>query len=100
MKIVITPSALHDLDEAAEFYENQEPGLGSVCYAFLESEIDSLLKWARIHPQKHGLYYHIVRRRFPYYTIFYRLVEDVIEVSAVLDGRRDPDFNRRKLLDS
>ncbi len=99
MTVIIRAAALRDLDEAAEFYESQEPGLGADCYAFLEAEIDSLEQFAGIHARKHGFYRQVVRGRFPYFSIFYTMKNKVVEVVAVTDGRRDPDKNRHKLLE-
>ena len=97
MRISIRPLASRDLDEAAEFGDEQEPGLGRKIYSFLEAEIDGLAQTAGLHPRRRDFYCHVIRRRFPYFTIFYTLIDDEIQVRAVLDGRRDPRDNKRKL---
>ena len=39
----------------------------------------------------------VVPGRFPYYLMYYRLEGEVVTLSAILDGRRNPDHNRRLL---
>lgn len=99
MRISIRPLASRDLDAAAEFGDMQEPGLGPEIYAFLESEIDSLMDTAGLHPQRNGLYCHVVRHRFPYFCIYYTLNDQELQIRAVLDGRRNPRKNQRNLKD-
>ena len=97
MRINVRPDAFRDLDTAAEFGDMQEPGIGSEIYAFLEAEIDRLLRTAGLHPRRGRFHRHVVRGRFPYFSIYYTLNSDVVEVHAVLDGRRDPQDNQRTL---
>lgn len=97
MIISIRPDAYRDLDNAAEFADMQESGLGHEVYAFLETEIDSLTRTAGLDPLRGSFFRHVVRGRFPYFSIYYKLNSDVAEVYAVLDGRRDPQDNQRKL---
>lgn len=96
-QVLILPLALADLDEAAEFYDEQEPGLGSEVYAFLKQHLLGLRHTAGLHPQKQGVYRDVVLGRFPYYSVFYRLEAGVAIIAAVIDNRRDPQFNERRL---
>ncbi|HBJ82378.1 MAG TPA: hypothetical protein DDZ88_00570 [Verrucomicrobiales bacterium] len=97
MRINVRPDAFRDLDAAAQFGDMQEPGLGSEIYAFLEAEIDRLMRTAGLHPRRGRFHRHVVRGRFPYFSVYYTLSGDVVEVHAVLDGRRDPQDNQRTL---
>jgi hypothetical protein len=96
-KVVILPGALSDIDEAAEFYEAQEPGLGSEVYEFLKQQSFTLGEIAGLHRFHGGVYQWVIPGRFPYYTMFYRLNDDVVTVAAIIDGRRAPEFNRSLL---
>ena len=49
MKIRILPSAMEDLSNGFQFYENQIPGLGSYFLETVFSDIDSLKLYAGIH---------------------------------------------------
>lgn len=96
-QVLILPHARADLDEAAEFYNEQELGLGNEVYAFLKQRLLDLGQTAGQHPQKQGVYRYVVLGRFPYYSIFYRLEAGVAIIAAVIDNRRDPKFNERRL---
>ncbi|SKB07255.1 hypothetical protein SAMN02745166_04666 [Prosthecobacter debontii] len=96
-KIIIIPEAQVDLEEIAEFYEEQELGLGAEVYEFLETHIDALLITGGLHPIHHRMHRLVVLGRFPYFTVHYRLINDGIVVLMVLDQRRDPLYNLQKL---
>jgi plasmid stabilization system protein ParE len=96
-QVVILPDALTDLDEAAEFYEYQEAGLGQEVYAYLHEKLQSLKKKAGTHPKKDGVHRYVALGRFPYYSIYYRLKLSQATVIAIVDNRRDPEFNKQRL---
>jgi len=90
MKIRILEIAERDLEAGYEFYEAQEPGVGSYFFDSLCTEIDSLILYAGIHRRIFG-YHRQICRRFPY-AIYYTIEEDVILIWRVLDLRRDPTW--------
>lgn len=96
MKIVIQSSALADLADGFDFYEEIEPGLGAYFLDSLYSDIDSLQLYAGIHIIHFGKYHRLLSKRFPY-GIYYQMEEDTVLVRAVLDLRRDPEWIRRRL---
>ncbi len=90
MKIEILSSAMSDLMEGRQFYEEQGEGLGEYFFDSLFSDIDSLTLYASIHPTFYG-YYRMLSKRFPY-AIYYKLKEkSVATVWRILDLRRDPE---------
>ena len=89
MKIEILSSAVSDLIEGRQFYEEQGEGLGEYFFDSLFSDIDSLALYAGIHPIFYG-YHRMLSKRFPY-AVYYKLKEkSVATVWRVLDLRRDP----------
>lgn len=79
-----------DLIQAAEFWNNQESGLGLEFLNFILPEIDQLKATAGMH-RKTGKYHRaVILGRFPYYSIYYQLNEGFAEVFAVIDTRRNP----------
>ncbi len=89
MKIEILSSAMSDLAEGRQFYEEQSEGLGEYFFDSLFSDIDSLTLYAGIHPIFYG-YHRMLSKRFPY-AVYYKLREkSVATVWRVLDLRRDP----------
>jgi hypothetical protein len=97
VKIVIQSSALADLADGFDFYERQEPGLGSYFLDSLYSDIDSLQLYAGIHIVHFGKYHRLLSKRFPY-GIYYQVNGDSAVVRAVLDLRRDPRQIKRRLV--
>ena len=95
MRIKVHRSAKIDLLEGKLFYDDKQLGLGDYFESSLESDIESLKLYAGIHP-KHRGFYKALSERFPY-SIYYRIVEGVIRVYAVLDNRADPENNQNRL---
>ena len=89
MTVYLRPEAWGDINDAADWYERQRPGLGS---EFLD---EVLIAFSRI--EETPLFYPSVRknarrtliRRFPF-GIYYIVEGDDILVLAVMHGRRDP----------
>jgi hypothetical protein len=96
VKIVIQSSALVDLADGFDFYEEIERGLGGYFLDSLYSDIDSLQLYAGIHIIHFGKYHRLLSKRFPY-GIYYLVKENTVLVRAVLDLRRDPKWLRRRL---
>ena len=71
MKIEILSSAVSDLIEGRQFYEEQGEGLGEYFFDSLFSDIDSLALYAGIHPIFYG-YHRMLSKRFPY-AVYYKL---------------------------
>ena len=94
-RVEILAAAEDDLDAGEQFYEEQAPGLGDYFLDSLLSDIRSLGVRAGAHRVVHG-FHRSVSRRFPF-AIFYRVDGDTVRVHAVLDCRRDPASNLRRL---
>ena len=95
MRIKVHRSAKVDLLDARLFYENQQEGLGDYFTSSLESDIESLKVYAGIHRQHRG-FYKALSQRFPY-SIYYRIVNGVVRIFAVLDNRANLDDNDNRL---
>jgi plasmid stabilization system protein ParE len=90
MKISVLRSARRTIADGIHFYDNQQNGLGAYFLSSIMSDIRALGIHAGLH-QKHGSYHRMVCSRFPY-SIYYRKAETEVEVYAVLDDRRDPEW--------
>ena len=95
MRIKILSVAENDLEEGYRFYESQADGLGTYFLDTLYSDIDSLAYFAGMHRIVLG-YHRLLSKRFPF-AVYYRVVDDVVLVSAILDCRRNPSWIRGKL---
>lgn len=95
MTVKLTASAVKDLEDGARFYERKESGLGSYFLDTLHAEIDALRSHAGVHRIVFGKHrFH--SKRFPH-AIYYVVRNEVIEVRAIIDSRRDPSRTNRML---
>ena len=95
MRIEILDRAKQDFLDGFRFYEEQSEGVGRYFVDSLMADIESLQLYAGVHAKQLG-YYRMRARRFPF-AIYYRLEEEVIQVHAVLDCRRNPAWIRKRL---
>jgi toxin ParE1/3/4 len=83
--------AEHELNEAAQYYDLEEPGLGS---SFLE-EVDRCLESIEAHPEAGSILRGSVRRRllrrFPY-ALLYKIKPNGIRILAVMNLKRRPMY--------
>ncbi|MBI2207218.1 MAG: type II toxin-antitoxin system RelE/ParE family toxin [Candidatus Rokubacteria bacterium] len=83
--------AERELNEAAQYYDVEEPGLGS---SFLQ-EIDRCLESIEAYPEAGAILRGSVRRRllrgFPY-ALLYRIKPSGIRILAVMNLKRRPGY--------
>src|SRR5574341_869742 len=87
--LYVEPEAEADLDAAFTWYEQQRPGLGSEFLAEVAYTFSQVEESPKRYPVIRGMTRRVLVRRFPY-AVFYVLEPDVIAVTAVMHGRRDP----------
>ena len=94
--VVIHTSAKADLDEAMEFYESRERGLGLALQANIEEAITLIQKNPEAWPphKRSGFRKHLIQR-FPF-VIFYMELPDRIWVAAIAHGSRRPAYWSRR----
>ncbi len=98
MKFVVRKLKAADIDslKAAEWYDEQQPGLGD---AFVE-DLDSTIRLLTKNPLIYSIRFSNVRcirlRRFASYGVFYFLVETEIHIIAVHHGSRHPRWLRER----
>jgi plasmid stabilization system protein ParE len=94
-RLEFSPEASADVAEAFSWYEAQRLGLGTE----FEAELDRTLGLITAMPAAGRVVYRTLRRalvrRFPF-AIYYILGADLIEIRAVLHGRRHPRTWRRR----
>jgi len=83
--------AERELNEAAQYYDVEEPGLGS---SFLQ-EVDRCLQSIEAHPEAGAILRSSVRRRllrrFPY-ALLYKIKLSGIRILAVMNLKRRPAY--------
>ncbi len=88
MKLRLLPEAERDLEIGNDFYESQREGLGNYFNDCLASDIESLKLYGGIHEQYRG-FFRSFAKRFPF-AIYYKIINDYVDIYAVLDCRQDP----------
>ena len=95
-KIRVLGEAAEDIEQARDFYDGIEPGVGDYFSDSLVTDLERLTLFHGIHSRHFGLH-RMLAGHFPF-GIYYRDQEDVIEIFVVLDLRRDPAWLRAELL--
>jgi hypothetical protein len=95
MRIEILDEAEEDLIDGFVFYERLAAGLGDYFLDSLYADLGSLQLFAGIHSFHFG-YYRLLAKRFPF-AVYYRIQDDVVQIYAILDCRRDPAWIRKRL---
>jgi len=82
------PLVRSDIEQAARYYEEKKPGLGSDFTEEVQRVIGVIANQPLRYSVRFGAWRRANLRRFPY-AIFYQVCEDVPVVFAVLYGRSD-----------
>jgi plasmid stabilization system protein ParE len=88
MNVELRDEARADLVEGAVFYGEQSDGLDEYFLKCLREDIEKLESSGGIHEQYRG-FHRSLSEHFPY-AIYYLISEELVDVVAILDCRRDP----------
>ncbi|MCF7789754.1 MAG: hypothetical protein K9N47_26770 [Prosthecobacter sp.] len=101
MRVTVDLVAEADIEEIADFYDLQEPGMGAEVEEFLIECLGRLQTLAGIHPHCRGIYRQVISRgRFPYFVVYYEILAgSEVLVRALQDHRRDPHDIAEKIDD-
>lgn len=88
-RLYVEPEADADLNGAFAWYETQHPGLGNEFLAEVAYTLSLIEESPNRYPIIRGMTRRVLVRRFPY-AVFYVLDPELIAVTAVMHGRRDP----------
>jgi plasmid stabilization system protein ParE len=89
LPVIYRPAAEFELQEAHNWYEEREPGLGSEFMRCVDSCIQLIRRHPEIFPVAHRNIRQAVVRRFPY-SIFYFPANETIIVVSVFHASRQP----------
>lgn len=95
MDIRLLDGAKADLRNGWFFYERQAPGLGDRFLGAIEADVRQLPANVGIHLEVDG-FHRLLIKRFPF-ALYYRVEENSIDIYAVLDCRRDPNWIQERL---
>jgi plasmid stabilization system protein ParE len=87
-KLIFTPEAREDLDEAYGWYERQRMGLGEDFLSRVDACVQAIRRNPEMHSAVHLQYRRALVRRFPY-AVFYEYLGDSVIIYGVFHSSRD-----------
>lgn len=94
-KIIIRPEAAREVQEAFEWYEERDEGLGAEFLRAAEACLSAIRRNPFAYPAAYEKTRRALLRRFPY-ALLYVIGEDSIAILACFHVKRDPiDWIRR-----
>jgi hypothetical protein len=95
--IRLSETAIAGLNQGYRFYECKEQGLGDYFKDTLLGEIEGLIVTAGIHRVVHD-HHRLISRVFPF-AIYYKFENNVVDIWAVIDCRKNPAWIWKQLED-
>jgi mRNA-degrading endonuclease RelE of RelBE toxin-antitoxin system len=96
MTIEFLEAATVEAEEALEYYEQRQPGLGAAFRSAIEMALARIEARPLGMPLIDGRSRKCRLRRFPY-NLIYRVLDDRILIIAVAHDRRKPDYWRERV---
>lgn len=91
MRILFSPEAQAEFEDAERYYERQLPGLGRRFRGELQAALKRLRHWSLAAPVELGDIRRLLLSRFPY-KLLYAVEADCIYVMAVAHQHRAPRY--------
>ena len=91
MTLIFDPLAKREYEDAFEYYEAQEEGLGEKLCNAVWAAIAILERFPEIGEEVRPGIRKILLRRFPY-KLIYSVTDDAVYIIAVAHGHREPDY--------
>jgi plasmid stabilization system protein ParE len=95
VRLVVRGAAEADIVEAARWYEQRSPGLGSEFLRAVDVTLAEIARMPERYPVVRGRARRALLRRFPY-AIYFVATPDLVSVFACLHARRDPRHWRER----
>jgi toxin ParE1/3/4 len=91
VRISFNPLAERELNEAAQYYQLESPGLGTAFLAEVEHSCSAIIEYPDAAPAVRGSIRRRLLRRFPY-ALLYTVRPDVVRILAVMNLKRRPTY--------
>jgi plasmid stabilization system protein ParE len=95
VRLVVREAAEADIAEAARWYEQRSPGLGSEFLRAVDVTLAEIARMPERYPIVRGGARRALLRRFPY-AVFFVVRPNLVSVIACLHARRDPRHWRER----
>ncbi len=89
MKIRFAPESQVDLDDAVQWYEHEQRGLGRRFAQVVDETVLRIARFPRFNTEVKPRIYRALVRRFPY-GVFYGIEENVVMIYAIAHLHRKP----------
>jgi plasmid stabilization system protein ParE len=93
--VSLSAEARRDLRQIVDYYNLQRPGLGQRFVLAVVDRPEAVAETPGSFPQVYADLRRSIVRKFPY-GIFYRTVDEVVRVVAIMHLHRDPESWRRR----
>lgn len=94
LSVIYRPAAEFELQEAYNWYEEREPGLGSEFMRCVDGCIQLIRRHPEIFPVAHKNIRQAVVRRFPYSIFYFPAAETIVVISVYHASRRPRRWER------
>ncbi|MCC7125189.1 MAG: type II toxin-antitoxin system RelE/ParE family toxin [Acidobacteria bacterium] len=91
MRVTFNELAERELNDAAEYYEHEQPGLGAAFISEVQRCTEAITAFPDAAPVVRGAIRQRLCQRFPY-GLLYSVTSDEIRVIAVMHLRRRPGY--------
>lgn len=95
MRFSFHPEAEREFNEAIEYYEHADPGLGIKFVIEINSTIQNILSYPRAWPTVSKNAQRCLVNRFPY-GLLYHVDQEEIIILAVMHLHRHPDYWKKR----
>jgi toxin ParE1/3/4 len=97
ISLILTEKAQEDFDDAYQWYEESEPGLGKEFIRCIDAKIAEIKRYP-LHHQiiQSDRVRRALTNRFPF-SIYFVDEEEIIVIFAILHQKRSPDFWKSRL---
>lgn len=96
LRVIFRPAADADLQDAYDWYEKRQSGLGVEFIREVDRCIGNIMSQSKMYPIVHGSVRQAPAKRFPY-CVMYLEAKDEVVVLAVFPAARDPKIWQRRL---
>lgn len=91
MKVIILQQALEEMNEAIDYYEKKQSGLGLKLKEKIETKVNWILQNPDVPKKRGDCYRRVNLKAFPYY-IAYTFKNESIWILAIAHGYRKPQY--------
>ena len=91
MRVLISPEAQREFEEAERYYKHQSPQLGDAFRAEIKEALPRIRSWPLSCPIERGDIRRLTLSRFPY-KLLYSVESDHLYVIAVAHQHRAPEY--------